>query len=94
MIELPFVNYILGLLIITNSAFIYSSINLMRKNEKLEDWLVDLENDLQQVENEITEADSSGGFAADDEVGTIWRTIKTSLRKLEKYTKGDNIDAS
>ena len=62
MIELPFVNYILGLLIITNSAFIYSSINLMRKNEKLEDWLVDLENDLQQVENEITEADSSGGF--------------------------------
>ena len=31
MIELPFVNYILGLLIITNSAFIYSSINLMRK---------------------------------------------------------------
>ena len=41
---------------------IYSSINLMRKNEKLEDWLVDLENDLQEVENEITERDSSGGF--------------------------------
>ena len=56
MIELPFVNYILGLLIITNSGFIYSSINLMRKNEKLRDWLVDLENDLQQVENEITGA--------------------------------------
>ena len=74
--------------------FTNHSINLMRKNEKLEDWLVDLENDLQQVENEITEADSSGGFAADDEVGTIWRTIKTSLRKLEKYTKGDNINAS
>ena len=42
----------------------------MRKNEKLEDWLVDLENDLQQVENEITE-DSSGGF--------------TLMMKLERF---------
>ena len=92
---------ILGILCCTLG---YSTYNLLRKNERLEDtfenidselmdsieFITKMELDLKRAFEAIKKADSKGGFEADDEVGQTFKTIKDIISELEdKYGNED-----
>ena len=64
----------------TTIAGIYSSWNLMKKQEITEDWLVALENRLSNKD-----IDDKGMFEADDEVGTIFEQINSMIVTLNDF---------
>ena len=47
----------------------YVIINLLFKVEKLETWIQNIEEEMTQVQTEISEIDDKGYFESDDEVG-------------------------
>ena len=70
---------------------LYVLVNLMLKVEKLEDvaseYMEDytkLSNDVKKVSSIITQADVRGSFAADDEIGEAFKTIKQAVKELEE----------
>ena len=69
----------------TTIAGIYSSINLMKKQELTEDWLVALENRLSKILTETKEIDQKGMFEADDDVGTIFKQINSMIITLNDF---------
>jgi hypothetical protein len=69
----------------TTIAGIYSSWNLMKKQELTEDWLVALENRLSKIINDTKEIDQKGMFEADDEVGTIFEQINSMITTLNDF---------
>ena len=69
----------------TTIAGIYSSWNLMKKQELTEDWLVALENRLSKILTETKEIDQKGMFEADDEVGSIFEQINSMIITLNDF---------
>ena len=69
----------------TTIVGIYSSWNLMKKQEVTEDWLVALENRLSKILTETKEIDQKGMFEADDEVGTIFKQINSMITTLNDF---------
>jgi hypothetical protein len=69
----------------TTIAGIYSSINLMKKQELTEDWLVALENRLSKILIETKEIDQKGMFESDDDVGTIFKQINSMITTLNDF---------
>ena len=69
----------------TTIAGIYSSWNLMKKQELTEDWLVALENRLSKILTETKDIDEKGMFEADDEVGTIFKQINSMITTLNDF---------
>ena len=70
---------------------IYVIVNLLLKVEKLEDMATTsledyekLSNDIIKVSKIITQADVRGSFAADDEIGEAFKTVKNAVKELEK----------
>ena len=74
-----------GVFVLTTIAGMYSSWNLMKKQEMTEDWLVALENRLSNVIKEVKEIDEKGMFEADDEVGTIFEQINSMIKTLNDF---------
>ena len=74
-----------GVFVLTTIAGMYSSWNLMKKQEMTEDWLVALENRLSNVIKEVKEIDEKGMFEADDEVGTIFEQINSMVVTLNDF---------
>ena len=69
----------------TTIAGIYSSWNLLKKQELTEDWLVALENRLSKILTETKEIDQKGMFEADDEVGSIFEQINSMITTLNDF---------
>ena len=69
----------------TTIVGIYSSWNLMKKQEVTEDWLVALENRLSNIIKETKDIDDKGMFEADDEVGTIFEQINSMIVTLNDF---------
>ena len=70
---------------------IYVIVNLLFKVEKLEDVATTsmedyekLSADVLKVSKIITQADVRGSFAADDEIGEAFKTVKDAVKQLEK----------
>lgn len=90
------------IVIITTSALLLTSIllnlNQMRKQEKLEEYIEELENsntnyytfynDLKKMSNEsysrIRQIDRIGSFESDDETGFIFEDIKLIMEELNR----------
>jgi hypothetical protein len=70
---------------VTTIAGIYSSWNLLKKQELTEDWLVALENRLSNIITETKIMDDKGMFEADDEVGTIFEQINSMIKTLNDF---------
>jgi hypothetical protein len=88
--------------VIITSALLLASIllnlNQMRKQEKLEEYIEELENsntnyytfynDLKQMSNEsysrMRQIDRIGSFEADDEIGFIFKDIKLIIEELNR----------
>jgi len=86
------------ILIIISSCIIitciYVIINLLRKNEHINDQLdeanlytIDILNDLQKLQIDMKNIDSKGGFESDDETGHIFKELQELITQLnEKYS--------
>lgn len=78
---------------------VYANYNMLKRNEALEDTVVELEDRVSNSENfiqefsdnlsiidkQLTEIDSKGSFQADDEVGYTFKTIKLITEKLKSF---------
>ena len=77
-----------GVIVITETYVIW---NLMRKTELLETWVEDFGDRITRVQQELKDIDSTGHFEADDEVGSIFESIKEVVNELNDLTEGEEI---
>ncbi len=75
---------------IVSVVFIYTTYNLLNKYEDSIDKYRDLQNEYKQFKDELEstykdmlEIDRLGAFESDDEVGTIFKTLKDMLYELK-----------
>ena len=80
------VEIILGLLVLVEGYVIW---NLFRKTELLETWVEEFTQRIQSVQNDLSNIDSTGHFEADDEVGSIFDSIKEIINELNDLTEGE-----
>ena len=79
---------ILGLVVLVEGYVIW---NLTRKIELLETWMEDFSDRVSQVQDDLTSIDSTGHFEADDEIGTIFSSIKEVVNELNDFVEGEVI---
>ena len=82
------VEIILGLLVLTEGYVIW---NLTRKTELLETWIENFSDRISQVQQELSDIDSTGHFESDDEIGSIFDGIKEIINDLNEFTEGEEI---
>ena len=82
------VEIILGLLVLAEGYVIW---NLNRKTELLETWVEDFSDRVNRVQQELSEIDSTGHFESDDEIGSIFSSIKEVIDELNDLTEGEEI---
>jgi len=80
---------LLGLLIVIFITESYVIWNLLNKVELLETWVEDFSDRVAGTWEEIKTIDSTGHFEADDEVGTIFTSIKQTIEELNQYIEED-----
>ena len=79
------IEIVLGIVVLTEGYIIW---NLMRKTELLETWIEDFISTIQKVQSDLKLIDYRGSFEADDETGTIFEQIKTTVSQLDRF-KGE-----
>ena len=75
---------ILGLVVITLG---WTTFNLTRKVERLETWIEDYAQRIQDTQQVLKEIDSKGTFEADDEIGVVFTSIKEAVDELNEITE-------
>ena len=80
---------ILGLMVIIFITESYVIWNLLNKVELLETWVEDFSDRVAITWEEIKTIDSTGHFEADDEVGSIFSSIKETIEELNQYIEED-----
>ena len=75
---------ILGLIVITLG---FTTFNQMRKVERLETWVEDYAQRIQDTKQVLEEIDSKGSFEADDEIGVVFTSIKEAVDELNEITE-------
>lgn len=80
------------ILSITTIVFLYTTINLLRKNEAHEDVVVEQEELIAEIAKKVDgsmarmkDIDKLGSFEADDETGYIFKNLYEVIEDLEKY---------
>ena len=82
------IEIVLGIIVLTEGYVIW---NLMRKTALLETWVEDFGDRVTRVQQELKDIDSTGHFEADDEVGSIFESIKEVINELNDLTEGEEI---
>ena len=82
------IEIVLGIIVLNEGYVIW---NLMRKTELLETWVEDFGDRVTRVQQELKDIDSTGHFEADDEVGSIFESIKEVINELNDLTEGEEI---
>ena len=75
---------ILGIISLTLSYVVF---NLTRKVEKLETWIEDYAQRIQDTKQVLDELDNKGTFEADDEIGVVFTSIKEAVDELNEITE-------
>ena len=75
---------LLSIIILTLSYIVF---NLTRKVERLETWVEDYAQRIQDTQETLKEIVSKGDFEADDEVGVIFTSIKEAVDELNEITE-------
>ena len=80
---------ILGFLVVT---FVYTTFNLLRKNEKAEDIIVSQDEFIKSISSQIEKSqerldkiDEKGSFKSDDEIGWFFNEVKIIQNDLSRY---------
>jgi len=79
------IGYILLSIIIITLG--WTTFNLTRKVERLETWIEDYAQRIQDTQQVLKEIDSKGTFEADDEIGVIFTSIKEAVEELNEITE-------
>ena len=74
---------------ITTITFGYTSFNLFRKVERLEDWVEDYSQRIIDADTTLKELDSEGKFESDDEIGVVFEGIKNTIKDLSTINNKD-----
>ena len=82
------IEMVLGLFVLAEGYVIW---NLTRKTELLETWVEDFSDKITHAQQELKEIDSTGHFESDDEVGSIFDSIKEVVNELNDLTEGEEI---
>jgi hypothetical protein len=82
------IEIVLGIVILVEGYIIW---NLNRKTELLETWVEDFGDRVTRVQQELSEIDSTGHFESDDEIGSIFESIKEVINELNDLTEGEEI---
>ena len=82
------VEIVLGLLVLAEGYVIW---NLTRKTELLETWIEDFSDRISRVQQELSDIDSTGHFEADDEIGSIFDSIKEIINDLNNFVEQESI---
>ena len=77
---------ILGLVVLVEGYVIW---NLTRKIELLETWMEDFSDRVSQVQDDLTSIDSTGHFESDDEIGSIFDSIKEIINDLNNFVESE-----
>ena len=80
---------ILGLVILIEGYVIW---NLIRKTELLETWIENFSDRISQVQSDLNDIDSTGHFEADDEIGSIFDSIKEIINDLNNFVESEEIN--
>ena len=79
------IGYILLSIIIITLG--WTTFNLTRKVERLETWVEDYAQRIQDTKQILDEVDIKGSFEADDEIGVIFTSIKEAVDELNEITE-------
>tara|TARA_B100001113_G_C20622837_1_gene411214 strand:- start:153 stop:404 length:252 start_codon:yes stop_codon:yes gene_type:complete len=74
---------------ITTLTLGYTSFNLFKKVERLEDWIEDYSQRIVDAEDTLSQLDSEGKFESDDEIGVIFDGIKNTIKDLSTINNKD-----
>ena len=78
------VEVLLGIFIVAFIIDVYVVWNLMKKIERLEDWVEDYTDKIHRAYGEMKLLDDRGIFEADDEVGDVFSKLKNVTEQLNK----------
>ena len=78
---------ILGSVVLAEGYVIW---NLTRKTELLETWIEDFSDRISRVQQELSDIDSTGHFESDDEIGSIFVSIKDIINDLNNFTEQES----
>lgn len=83
---------IIGILSLIIVVFIYTTINLMRKVEKIEDVVIrydrfisEYSKQIENTESKLKEIDAKGIFQSDDEIGWFFKQIKRLQEDVSRF---------
>ena len=79
------IGYILLSLIIITLGF--TTYNQLRKVERLESWVEDYAQRIQDTKRVLEEIDAKGSFEADDEIGVVFTSIKEAVDEINQITE-------
>ena len=82
------IEIVLGIIVLTEGYIIW---NLNRKTELLETWVENFTDRVNRVQQELKDIDSTGHFESDDEIGSIFDSIKEVVNELNDLTEGESI---
>ena len=75
---------ILGIISLTLSYVVF---NLTRKVERLETWVENYSQRIQDTKQVLDELDNKGTFEADDEIGVVFTAIKEAVDEINEITE-------
>ena len=75
---------ILSLIVMTLGC---TTFNLTRKVERLETWIEDYAQRVIDTKDTLDNIDTTGHFEADDEIGTVFTSIKEAIDELNEITE-------
>lgn len=81
---LIFISIVLGISLILNVFLILRGIKLVDKIEEQHEYFADLANVLQSCIGRMKTIDSTGAFASDDEVGTVFSGLRDTVVSLQR----------
>ena len=65
----------------------WTTFNLTRKVERLETWVENYAQRIQDTKQTLDEVDIKGSFEADDEIGVVFTSIKEAVDELNEITE-------
>ena len=65
----------------------WTTFNLTRKVERLETWIEDYAQRIQDTKQVLEEIDAKGSFEADDEIGVVFTSIKEAVDEINQITE-------
>ena len=74
------------ILIITVTIMSFALINLVKKNEALEDFITKQSEAVNECDKRLKEIDNKGVFYADDQIGWFFKEVQKIQEALNEFT--------